>query len=174
MALKILNHIFESIRKVEKLRGGDINEVFRVESRDKLYAVKLNKLNDFPDMIKHESEGLRLLSSKGLIQTPNVIYCVEIEDQQALVLEFIDSSNQSNDFWKVFGENLALQHNLSAEHFGLKSNNYIGSLVQQNQVCTNWDEFLINQRLLPMIKGAVDSSEINYSESKKFDSFFNL
>lgn len=45
-------------------------------------------------------------------------------------------------------------------------------MVQKNEQKKSWTEFLITQRLQPMLELAVNQGDVNYIEAKIFDSLF--
>ena len=102
-------------------------------------------------MFKKEKNGLGLLKEQNKIHVPSVINYSEINDQQILVLEWIEESRKTNQFWKTLGEQLAALHQTTNDRFGLEEDNYMGSVVQLNSQHTDWIEFFINQRLQPLI-----------------------
>lgn len=169
--LGFLSDFIDGLISIDKLTGGDINEVYKVHTTSGKYVVKLNQKDNFPNMFQAELEGLKKLSEKGNIRCPDHLRVFEKENQQALLMEYISPGKASNQSWKEFGKSLAELHLNSNQKFGLERDNYIGSLIQKNNYCVDWQEFLISQRLNPMIEMAVNSGEINYIESKKFDGF---
>lgn len=162
----------EPILSFEKLHGGDINDVYSVSLTNKTYIVKLNKAELFPSMLEKEAKGLTLLGAQQKIKTPEVIKHGIINDFQFLVLEAIESSSATEKLWSLFGKQLAQLHQCTSTQFGLDENNYIGSLIQQNNRLNTWKEFLITQRIQPMLELAVNQGDVNYVEAKIFDAFF--
>ncbi len=168
---EILKDIFGDTVKIERLTGGDINEVYKVKNGDQETVVKLNVAEDFPKMFKKEKSGLELLS-EGPVRVPKVINLHHTSTHQLLEIEYIQSGIKASKFWENFGHRLAGLHQMTNNKFGLSEDNYIGSLKQQNDFCSSWDEFLVKQRLMPMIKLAVDNQVISYQQSKQFEPFF--
>jgi protein-ribulosamine 3-kinase len=162
----------ESVKNVTRLSGGDINEVYSVETVTGSVVVKMNHADSFPDMLQKEAKGLGLLAAAGALKTPQVVSAGEIDGTQFLVLERITTATAGEQSWIRFGQQLASQHKQTDTHFGLDHNNYIGSLVQLNLSCETWAEFYITQRLQPMVEMAVNQGDINYVEAKIFDDFY--
>lgn len=157
----------KEISSFTKLTGGDINQVFKSDNR----VFKINKADEFPKMFEAEAMGLKMLSS--VLKTPEVIGVGVWEQLQYIELEYIEEGTKTTEFWTTFGRELAKLHQVSNERFGLESSNYIGSLVQQNNRRDNWKDFLIEERLQPMIEMAVNSGEVNYVESKLIEPFYH-
>jgi protein-ribulosamine 3-kinase len=159
--------------KISKLPGGDINDVYEVIVPRGEYIVKVNDAEKFPGMLQKEKIGLETLAASKSVLTPKVLGCGAIAGKQFLVLEKICTVNSVDQTWIHFGRDLAKMHQTSSENFGFESDNYIGSLVQQNDQQKTWTEFLITQRLQPMLELAVNQGDVNYVEAKIFDSLFS-
>jgi len=140
-----------------RVHGGDINQAYSVETDKGAFFLKLNHASAYPKMFQKEAEGLHALQNKSLLKIPTVIGFGEVEDSQWLLLEWLDKSNPSSDFWEQLGTGLATQHQHTNERFGWEADNYIGSLVQINQYCHEWAEFYCNCRLMPLVKRLFDS-----------------
>lgn len=162
----------EEPSQVSKLTGGDINDVYEVIVPRGEYVVKVNDDEKFPGMLAYEAIGLATLAMSMSVATPEVFECGAIDGKQFLVLEKIWTLDSVDKTWVQFGRDLAKMHRTSSENFGFESDNYIGSLVQKNELKKTWIEFLITQRLQPMLELAVNQGDVNYVESKIFDSLF--
>jgi protein-ribulosamine 3-kinase len=165
--IKALRELGFDDSKAIRLTGGDINDVFQIESR----VIKVNSGHTFPSMLPLEADALELLSP--FIRTPKVHNYGESAYYQFLELEYIPSGSKTTPFWIEFGEKLAHLHQQSANQFGLDFDNYIGSLRQSNTQKNTWEEFLIDERLQPMVEMAVNNGDVNYVEAKIFDRFYN-
>lgn len=170
---EIIAAIFSETPKSQtRLSGGDINEVYSVTTSEASFVVKLNKADQFPGMLRKEAQGLHLIAHTGTVKTPAVINTGVIEGTQFLVLEKIETAAATKATWTQFGQQLAALHLNTSQLFGLDHDNYIGSLVQHNKPCGTWTEFLIIQRLQPMIEMAVNQGDINYVEAKIIEPFY--
>jgi fructosamine-3-kinase len=78
-----------------------------------------------------------------------------------LVTEFIQKGNPSKNFWQAFAQKLADLHKHSNPQFGLSTNNYIGSLYQQNNFCNSWSEFYATQKILPLVQLAFNQNKLS-------------
>lgn len=160
----IENLLNEEVKQKKSLAGGDINQVFFLETGTRKLVLKLNSLSDFPKMFEAETNGLQELEKADIFRIPNVIQHGHYEDTAFLLLEYIQSAKPVKNFWMNFGKQLALLHQKSRPFFGFESDNYIGSLPQYNVNCDSAVEFYITQRLHPQFSLA----------SKKGFSFQNL
>jgi len=167
------NILKEKPSKITPISGGDINEVYEVESSKGVSVFKINDASRFPEMLALEANGLNKIASTNTVRTPEVLAHGVSGERQFLQLEKISTGNATSKTWQQFGEALAKLHEHTHMQFGSDHSNYIGSLVQQNNQTKTWTEFLITQRLQPMLELAVNQGDVNYVEAKIFDGFFN-
>ncbi len=117
------------------------------------------------DFFTREAEGLRLLSDH--VATPNVIAV----KPQGLVLEYLPLRGVSAAFEVDAADALATLHTQKATHFGLDSNNYMGSLPQNNTQKTTGADFYRDCRFLPFIKKATDQGYFTREDGIWIDRF---
>lgn len=175
----IYKHIAEEITKafgrpfevemVKPVSGGCINRCYCIESKYDRYFIKLNQAGNYPKLFELEEAGLQLLSEKSTIEVVEPLLKGSFDGYAYLVLEWIESSYPQKRYWENFGHQLAKQHMVSAEQFGLEYDNYIGALVQYNKQHDDWATFFIEQRLKPqlkygMSKGVFDGHFVSYVE----------
>ncbi|MEO9533691.1 MAG: fructosamine kinase family protein [Crocinitomicaceae bacterium] len=156
---------------IQKLIGGDINDVFKISKASSTTVLKVNRKDDFPNMFEKEANGLAILNET--FKTPNVIQTGSHDNWQYLELEFLPEKTKKEDYWTVFAEKLSKTHQKTSKRFGFNENNFMGSLVQVNDTKSTWAEFLIDCRLNPMIEMAVNAGEVNYVEAKIIEKFYN-
>jgi fructosamine-3-kinase len=133
--------------------GGSINSTFQILTKpNKRWFGKFNNVRQFPDLFVKESNGLALLRRLGPIRVPATLLCTETEGTQVLLLEWIDEGIRTDDFWRRFGQQLALQHRVTQPEFGLDHNNYMGALPQDNTPTPSWTEFFRDRRLEPQVR----------------------
>jgi protein-ribulosamine 3-kinase len=162
----------EKFQKIVPLSGGCINHAYKIQSTSGNYFFKWNLAGKYPGMFDQEASGLKLLRNAGEIYIPEVI-CHESDSEYSLiVLEYIESTNQSKNFWNNFGIALARMHKHSGDSFGLSHSNYIGSMVQYNDTHDNWCEFFINMRLQVQIKHARDKGLIDIALIRRFENLY--
>ncbi|AXT51263.1 fructosamine kinase [Aquimarina sp. BL5] len=139
----------EKVIKIRTLSGGDINEVYLLITQVRKLVVKLNRVSMFLGMFEAEAKGLEELRKANIFTIPKVLHYGKYSDDAFLLLEYIRSGNQVEDFWSLFGEQLAILHQNSRPYFGFESDNYIGSLPQYNTESHSAVDFYIAQRLSP-------------------------
>ncbi|MCX2681657.1 fructosamine kinase family protein [Galbibacter sp. EGI 63066] len=136
------------------LSGGDINDVYRITTDSQSLIIKLNNARKFPGMFEAEAMGLTTLSVADCIRIPKVKHCSTLNSTSFLIMEDIPKGEKSVDFWTNFGKELAGLHQKTQDFFGFESDNYIGSLPQQNNLHKSGIDFYILERLEPQLKRA--------------------
>jgi protein-ribulosamine 3-kinase len=124
---------------------------------------------------------LEFLSRQECICIPPVIFSGSSKEEQVLLLEWIISGRRSENFWKKFGEQLALLHRCTSDKCGFTTDNYMGALEQKNQWNVGWTDFFVASRIMPQVELAVQKDllskkHIDLFEQiyKKMDAIFNL
>ena len=162
---QIADNLGFELASYSALSGGDINEVFLIESSSEKFVIKLNHATRFPGMFNAEKIGLETLRKADVIDVPKPIMTGKVDSQSYLALEYKNPGKQTSDFWEVFGEQLANLHQVTSSTFGLETDNYIGSLPQYNEKRNSAAEFYIEMRLEPQIKMASDKGfQLNISD----------
>lgn len=162
-------HRYLEVNHYTFLGGGSINQVCKVDTEEGSFVMKVNSLSRYPGMFKAEAEGLRLLGNSKTIAVPEVVAIVELQQQQVLLLEYIESSKRTANFFEVFGQQLAALHQNTAPVYGLHFNNRIGSLPQDNSQEETLINFFIHRRLEPQLRLAVRQGKLNSDDEKKFE-----
>ena len=152
--------------------GGCINESYNIRLRDKQFFCKINSASNFPHLFETEAYGLKLIALQNIIKVPEVIGCYEFDQYQMLVLEWIDEGPRTEAFWKKFGEQLSALHQVSNDFFGLKEDNYMGSIVQCNKPADNWIDFFIGQRLQPLIEQCLFKKLLSPNHQSQFEKLY--
>lgn len=160
----------QNILKIKRLQGGDINEVFEIQTLSKRYVLKLNNKSSYPQMFDKEARGLSILAQSGIF-TPQVVDVFDQEDHQFLLLAYIENEMHSANFWKNFGHKLAMLHQSHHDVFGLAEDNYIGSLKQLNKYKDSWEAFFIENRIQPLVRMAFDNNLLDKKHIGQFDAF---
>ncbi|NVK27007.1 MAG: fructosamine kinase family protein [Flavobacteriia bacterium] len=147
-----------------RLAGGDIHDVFSFDVEGEWYVIKVNQKMP-ADVFLKEAEGLKALRETGVVQVPNVLDVDEIDGVQYLLLEHVAKGSSMNP---EFGSELARMHRFSSENFGWSSDNYIGSLPQENSPSSSWSEFFVESRLNPLVRRLRDSGKLGQGEARVF------
>jgi protein-ribulosamine 3-kinase len=152
--------------------GGCINQGGKLQTNTGTFFLKWNSAKKFPSMFRAEASGLTLLRKAEAIEIPTVIGVGEEEEDQFILLDFIEQGPQAKSYWKHLGSRLATLHKTTNAHFGLDHENYIGSLRQINTTSENWIDFFVNQRLHVQLKMAVDSGLADSRMMKSFETLY--
>lgn len=142
----------ETILNFTPITGGDISKAYRINTTQASYFLKLNATESALKIFKSEASSLKYIRDTKTIKTPLVVNYGNFENTAFLILEFIESKTPSSEDFKNLGEQLAKLHSRTANHFGFKEDNFIGSLSQSNKQHNNWTEFYIYERLLPQLE----------------------
>ncbi|RYF81550.1 MAG: ketosamine-3-kinase, partial [Chitinophagaceae bacterium] len=149
--------------------GGSINNTYRISFDSKSVFCKINSATKFPQLFSKEKAGLELIATQGIIKTPSVIDCFENDDEQVLLMEWIQEGERTESFWKIFGQQLAAVDQISSESFGLDDDNYMGSIPQSNRKHNDWIPFFINERLQPMARRCFDKNLLAKNHLQAFE-----
>ncbi len=143
VSASLLTDGFGSVSDVQAVTGGHVNQTCRVTTSSKASFI-LKQNGAAPDrLFECEAAGLQLLSQAGM-RTPKV-WAVGAD---FLLLEDLGSHGDLEPDWEQFGRAIAVQHQHTADQFGLAYDNYLGPLSQINTQTTNGWEFFGQQRVL--------------------------
>lgn len=165
LSQKLQNPVLE----IKSVGGGCINQTYKITTADKYFFCKLNSASKFPHLFEKEKNGLELIQKYNVIKTPGIIDYSIIGNEQILTLEWIEEGNRKDEFWKTFGQQLAALHQISTEEFGLKEDNYMGSVPQINRQEKNWVLFFRANRLEPLVKLCVNKNLLQPKHQEQFE-----
>ncbi len=147
MNLQALEKIIgEKIIREQSLGGGSIADSRVITTADgRRLFLKQGFANE---MFQKEAAGLKELGRSGAIAVPAVIEA----GADFLLLQWIETGVKKDGFFERFGRQLAHMHRFTADEYGFKHDNYIGSTPQINlsegEERHNWARFYWNKRLL--------------------------
>lgn len=152
---------------IEKVSGGDINNSIVIRSNVGNYFLKTEGGDDLKAFYEVEAFGLELLR-KSSFKVPEVLCCSD-DQKPFLLMEYIEEGVGKESSWELFSESLKSLHEVTQDMFGLKQDNYIGTLEQTNSSRASWSEFYIENRLIPQIKlgrekELLDANEVRFLE----------
>ena len=151
----LLQNIFDdcelSVANYKSVHGGDINKAYCLFEGANKYFLKVNNAKQFPRMFEKEMNGLNTLHNNCHLIIPKAIKCGVAEQQQYLLLEWIETGSPEKDFWKQFGASLATMHKQPQSFFGWEEDNYLGSLQQRNDKHESWNLFYAECRIMPLV-----------------------
>mgnify|MGYP006413230533 FL=1 len=148
-----INHLIEPLfgAKVETffaISGGSINQthVLNLTNGQRVFM----KQNPSPptDFFLSETRGLKLLSQvKNGPRIPKPLAVQSVSRPTFILLEYIESSSEDENFAEKLALSLAELHRMSQEHYGLDHDNYIGSTPQKNALEKDGIVFFREQRI---------------------------
>ena len=148
-----INHLIEPLfgAKVETffaISGGSINQthVLNLTNGQRVFM----KQNPSPptDFFLSETRGLKLLSQvKNGPRIPKPLAVQSVSRPTFILLEYIESSSEDENFAEKLALSLAELHRMSQEHYGLDHDNYIGSTPQKNRLEKDGIVFFREQRI---------------------------
>ncbi len=161
-----------SIDRAVPLSGGSINDTYLLETTAGKFFMKYNHASAYPGMFSQEAGGLALLHDAGEIRVPEVVGYGDAGTHTFIILEYLDAAAKQRDFWSDFGMKLAALHRHTGKQFGLKHDNYIGSLKQYNDQHDRWVDFFREQRLLVQMEMAAGSGLLPGHVKAAFEQLF--
>ena len=152
--MKIWQHIEQKIEQVtgqsfridenRGVGGGCINASFKISDGNRRYFIKTNH-SRYAAMFEAEAEGLLEMASSSTIKVPRPVCYGEHGEQCFIVMEYLDFGGNGNN--ALFGQQLAAMHQQTADRFGWRMDNTIGSTPQPNNQHHDWIEFWRKERL---------------------------
>ncbi|MXV38474.1 phosphotransferase [Flavobacteriaceae bacterium Ap0902] len=142
------------INHSQSLSGGDISDVYLLNTSHGDYVIKIND-SDKINIFLSEQTGLLALKNSNTLRIPEVYNVGQFTSYSYIIMEYIPSGDPKNDTFKNFGEKLAKLHMHTSDAFGFKSNNLIGTLPQLNNEHATWSEFYWEERIKPQFQLAV-------------------
>jgi fructosamine-3-kinase len=135
------------------VHGGWINATHRWETNAGPIFVKVAPAQRRA-MFEAEAAGLDELRRANAVRVPQALGVASTAEEAALALEWIDLGRASRATEAALGEQLALQHRVTAKAFGWDRDNTIGSTPQANGWCGDWITFFRERRLRPQLDRA--------------------
>jgi len=123
-------------------------------------------------MFQREVESLAAIAKTVTIAVPAVVLHDEADDESFLLMEWIETRRPTAKASALLGEQLAAMHRSAAESFGFETDNYMGSLSQSNKRHDTWSSFFIHERLMPMVKMAMNKRLLNTADLQNFEQLY--
>ncbi|MFV1849827.1 MAG: fructosamine kinase family protein [Porticoccaceae bacterium] len=165
LADKITELTGSGIRQMTTLSGGCVADVMRADLEcGRSLVIKKGDANTSGLLI--EAEMLRYLAQHSPITCPDVIYA----DDGCLIMSFIANDNQMSESVQIdLAEQLARQHAVTSDQFGLSFDTLIGGLHQPNQQEASWIRFFGEHRLRFMAHAAHKEGRLNAAMTARMD-----
>jgi fructosamine-3-kinase len=155
------------------LHGGDIHAAFRVELGGGEVVFVKSSSGAPRGMFTEEARGLEWLRAADALRIPRVLAVADdAGGPRFLALEYLEPARHGSTFDEDLGRGLAALHRAGAPVYGFDHDNYIGSLPQSNRAHPSWAAFYREERLLPLVRRAIDGRALAPSAAKSFDDLF--
>ena len=154
--------------------GGCIGNTTRVRT-DRGAQLFLKWSRELPHRIfAEEASALDAIAQAGALRVPTVIAWRDEPgvDARWLLLEWLEPGNASDRTWEALGLGLADQHRVRAAAPGWPSDNFIGSLVQQNGEAADWPSFWRERRLQPQAARARDAGLLDAADTSRLERLY--
>jgi fructosamine-3-kinase len=156
------------------LHGGDIHAAYRVLLRGGDVVFVKSSAGAPQGMFTAEARGLDWLRAAGALRIPTVIAVADDDEgPRFLALEYLEPGHHDATFDEKLGRGLAALHRFGAPAYGFEHDNYIGSLPQSNREHATWAAFYREERLMPLVRRAIDRRALAGSARAKFDRLFD-
>jgi fructosamine-3-kinase len=123
--------------------GGCINHGVRLTTSEGGNFFLKTNANCPPDMFACEVAGLNALKVPGGPRVPEPY----VHGPDFLLMEDLAPASPANNYWEVFGRQMAALHSHTHQRFGFEGDNYIGSTPQNNTWMEDGYQFFREYRL---------------------------
>jgi fructosamine-3-kinase len=134
------------IRERSAVTGGSINSAWNVSGSGARYLVKVNRA-ERAVIFESEAAGLEELARAAILRVPRTITYGENGEASWIVLQWLELTRRTSESDAALGRQLARLHRVTAERFGWKRDNTIGSNAQPNGWAADWIAFWQERRL---------------------------
>ena len=147
--------------------AGVVNTGARVSTSEGVFFVKLNERPE-PNFFQSESSDLELL--RPFLPVPTVLGHGKSQGYNFLVTDFIDEMPTAKPAFAEAGRHLALLHQQRHNQFGHPYSNYLASVALPNEWKTDGINFLIQNRILPIVGYCLMEEKISVDLYKRIES----
>lgn len=170
----ISNHTNKQFQTVEAVSGGSISSAYRLKWDKGTFFLKVNTNKSALEMFIAEEKGLKAIEQTNTISVPKVNLVDEYDKQAFLLMDYIEGKLPNAANFKTLGKQLAQLHLNYKEAHGFTSDNFIGSLTQQNNQHSEWCRFYWYERIAPQLKLAKQKQLIQSSEYPSEQNAINI
>ena len=169
----VVSRLGREIANVRPLSGGDIHAAYHVDLSSGDVVFVKSSPGAPRGMFTEEARGLDWLRDAKALRIPSVVAVADEEDgPRFLALEYLAPGRPAAHFDETLGRGLAALHRCGAPSFGFSHDNYVGSLPQSNRAHPTWAAFYREERILPLVRRAVDRQKLPASALTSFERLF--
>ncbi len=150
-AVAALLGVEPGIARWTEQRGGSFGGTWRLDLARERYFVKTLRAPHLP-MLEAEADGLRELGRAAALRVPAPRACAVAGDRAFLVLEWLDLAGGGRD--AALAMKLAQLHRTTADAYGWRRDNTIGTTPQDNAWTGEWATFFRDRRIAPQLARA--------------------
>ena len=141
-----------TVNNYHSVRGGCINQGYKITDNDRSYFVKLNQASQI-EMFAAEALGLKQTIATNTIRVPKPICWGITGNKSYIAMEWLEFASGEGKSWEEMGRKLAAMHRVKVSYeFGWEVNNTIGATPQINTKTANWPDFFAEHRIGYQIK----------------------
>ncbi len=164
LAAEIQSAFSLEVLSISGVSGGDIAQAYKITTAEGLFFAKTMPGIRGEKVLSAEKYSLEELGKSGALKTPEILGLEQAGGKSILLMEYIQPGRRTPESMKALGRGLAKLHLVSQDVYGWPSDNFIGSLPQQNRPANTWPEFYATERLLPCFKAARDRGLLSRTE----------
>ena len=153
------------ITAAQQLGGGDINTVYRLQTEEVAYFVKMNR-PDLLDMFEAEQQGLNEMAGQCSVRVPKPVVCGRNNEYSFLVLEHLSIKSMDVPAQRLLGRQLAELHRQQQPYYGWGRDNTIGLTTQLNGQYDSWVDFWRELRLGFQLQLAANNGYMSRLQTK--------
>ena len=132
--------------------------------------VKIGSNSFSVDQFKQEAIGLKIISERSGVATPEVIDVLDQNGTAILIMQAVDTQPIEADCsWITLGQGLAQIHKAAWTHCGLETHSYLGIFRQDNRPMDSWHDFYGERRLRVQMRMAVDAGNMSPEDCKPIE-----
>lgn len=146
--------------------AGIVNTGSRVVCSEGIFYVKMNER---PESDFFASEAADLQQISRFLPTPKWVGNGKTLGYNYLICEFISEGVHDRHSWHLAGRYLATMHNQQKEKFGFDYSNYLVALPQDNSWKTDGIDFLVQNRILPVVGYCLMEEKISLALYKSIE-----
>jgi len=154
------------IEEFTVVASGVVNTGVKIISSEGIFFTKLNEL-EIEDCFHSEATELNMM--KAFVGVPEITGTGRKFGYNYLISEFIAEGSPTKATFEMAGKQLAHLHLESSSQFGFEHNNYIASICQDNLWKLDGINFLIQNRILPMVGKCLMEEKISIDLYKRIE-----
>jgi len=150
--------------------GRSLNSIYRLTGRNFSWFLKTTPAAGYAEQFSGEVAGLKAIEETQTLRVPRIIRSGTMPEP-FLLMDWIDQSPPSGDFWDRFARGLAGLHQTTNSQFGYPVPTFCGTIPLDNRFSETWAEFYFYRRLEPGFRFCRDAGSFSHSDSGLFTRF---